>query len=95
VVAPPPTPDAIAQVEALIRSVQALSIPMLTKAAMQLNLATVKAAMLTGHKPIAIEFLRVFEGAVDTLVRWRKLTASQGTQLKTASANLRARLARY
>ena len=94
VIAPPSTPIAIVQLDALIQLVKALPIPMRTKAVLQLNLSSAKAAIVANKKVLAIELLKLFEGGIDALVRSRQLTCIQATPLKSASANIRAVLAR-
>ncbi|MCC7373745.1 MAG: HYR domain-containing protein [Verrucomicrobiales bacterium] len=91
---PPPALEAIARLDALSATVQTLSIPLIYKTALQLNLASVKAAMVAGCNPLAVELLKVFEGNVDALARKKQLTTSQATQLKSASASIRAILTR-
>jgi hypothetical protein len=89
----PPTPDASAQLDALIATVKAMSINKTVKAALLISLGVAKVALESNRISLAIGAMKTFEAAVEAARKAKHLTADQATQLTAASVNIRTALA--
>jgi hypothetical protein len=88
----PSAPDALAQLDALILTVNALPVKKAVKIALLTELKFARAAVKRNQPEAAVKALRIFEGTVEALRKNGRLTANQARQLITASEEIRAAL---